>query len=256
MFFAAKDVYPACGVYTMGHLISTLICFLSVALFVFLLRKSNIERIYFVIRIFAIVLTALELVKIFHNFYYGYTNIDSWVPLSFCSLFIYACYLSGYGRGRLRMLGDSFMVIGGISAGLVFVCMPTTSLTMYPLFHFQSLYSLFFHSVMIAVGILLFKNGIRPTRRLFKYYVVYFVAFAAVALIMNSTLGSNLMSLREPYKVPIEFLHVLQKEMPFAFTALGVAAHIIVPFCVMRVVDKIYFDFKNRREYKKITAEL
>lgn len=256
MFFAPKDVYPACGVYTTGHLISTLICFLSVAFFVFLFRRTKLERVYFAIRVLAVVLTALESVKIFHNFYWGYTNIDSWVPLSFCSLFIYACYLSGYGRGRLRSFGNSFIVIGGIVGGFVFVCMPTTSLTMYPIFHFQSLYSLLFHSLMMTAGVLLLKNGIRPTRKLFNYYVIFFGVFAAVALIINSTLGSNLMTLREPYKLPIDFLHVLQKEMPAAYTALGVVAHIVLPFCVMRVVDKIYFGTKDRRRYKKITAEL
>ena len=244
-------MYPPCGVYTAEHFVAAFICFLFIALFVFLARSAKPEKIYFAIRILAPVLTILELIKIFHNFYWGYTNIDSWVPLSFCSLFIYACYLSGYGRERLKRYGNAYMVIGGIVAGIVFLCMPTTSLTMYPFFHFQSLYSLLFHSLMTIFGILMFKNGVRPTKRLFRYYMIYFVGFASVALIINWSFGSNLMLLREPYKIPIEFLHVLQQKAPLAYTLLGVLTHIAVPFCVMCIVDKIYFDKSAQGLYKK-----
>lgn len=241
MFFAPKDVYAPCGVYTPEHFVASLICFLSIALSVLSARRAKLDRIYFAIRILAPVLAVLELIKIGHNFYWGYTNIDSWVPLSFCSLFIYASYLSGYGKGELRELGDSFMVIGGIVAGVVFVCMPTTSLTMYPLFHFQSLYSLLFHSLMIIFGILLFIGGVRPTKRRWRDYSIYFLSFALVALAINTVAGSNLMLLREPYKIPIDFLHQLQQRMPFLYTLLGVITHLVVPYCLMRAADRIYF---------------
>lgn len=247
MFFAPKEAYTPCGVYTTEHLVASLICFLVVALSVFSARRAKLDRIYFAIRILAPVLTLLEAIKIGHNFYWGYTNIDSWVPLSFCSLFIYASYLSGYGKGELREYGDSFMVIGGIVAGVVFVCMPTTSLTMYPLFHFQSLYSLLFHSLMIIFGILLFIGGVRPTKRRWRYYSIYFLGFALVALAINAGAGSNLMLLREPYKIPIELLQLLQERMPFLYTFLGIITHLAVPFSVMRVADRIYFGKELKR---------
>lgn len=230
MLFAPKNAYAPCGVYTKGHFISALICFFAVALIVFLMRRARIDKIYDLIKILAVALSTLELVKIGHNFYYGYTNPDSWVPLSFCSLFIYACYLSGYGRGRARDMGNAFSVIGGIVAGAVFICMPTTSLTMYPLFHYQSLYSLLFHSCMIAVGILLLRAGVRPTANLFKSYLIYFSLFAGVALALNLAVGSNLMTLREPYKLPFDFLHVLNERAPLAYTVLAVAAHVALPY--------------------------
>ena len=254
LFFAPKDVYAPCGVYTAEHFIAALICFFLIAIFVFLARRAKLDKIYFAIKILAPVLTVLELIKIAHNFYWGYTNIDSWVPLSFCSLFIYAVYLSGYGRGELRTYGNSFLVIGGIVAGVVFVFMPTTSLTMYPLLHFQSLYSLLFHSLMIIFGILLFINGVRPTRRLLRYYVIYFFGFALVALLINQTTDSNLMLLREPYKIPMDFLHLLQKRVPFLYTLLGVFTHLIIPFCTMLVVDRIYFA-RGRDRWQKRAAD-
>lgn len=239
MLFAPKNAYAPCGVYTKGHFISALICFFAVALTVFLLRRAHINKIYIFIRILALLLTVLELVKIGHNFYYGYTNLDSWVPLSFCSLFIYACYLSGYGRGRARDMGNAFSVIGGIVAGAVFICMPTTSLTMYPLLHFQSLYSMLFHSCMIAVGILLLRCGVRPTARLFKCYLAYFLSFTAVALAMNFIFGSNFMTFREPYKLPFDFLHILQEQAPVAYTALAVAAHVALPYPLACATDRL-----------------
>ena len=252
MFFASKEEFAPCGVYTAEHIIAALICFLIVAITVFSARRARLDRIYLATRILAPVLTLLEMIKIGHNFYWGYTNIDSWVPLSFCSLFIYASYLSGYGKGELREYGNSYMVIGGIVAGAVFVFMPTTSLTMYPLFHFQSLYSLLFHSLMMIFGILLFMRGVRPTKSRLRYYSVYFVSFAAVSLTINTIAASNLMLLREPYKIPIELVHLLYQRMPFLYTLLGILVHLTLPPIVMRIADGIYFGKKF--EYKR-TAE-
>ena len=241
MFFAAKDAYAPCGVYTAGHFAATLVCFALTALLVFALRRTRLERIYFLMRCLSVILTVLELVKIGHNFYHGYTNIDSWVPLSFCSLFIYACYMTGYGRGRVREMGVAFITVGGVIAGAVFISVPTTSLTLYPLFHFQSLYSLLFHSFMVASGILLLKNGIRPTERIFHSYLLYFGVFAAAALIINFAFGSNLMTFREPYKLPLDFLHLLYDRVPLAYTALAVIGHAVLPFAAIRILCALCF---------------
>ena len=239
MFFAPKDAYSPCGVYTAGHFVSLLICFALLVLLLILFRNTDLERLYFYIRRLAVILTVLEAVKIGHNFYYGYTNIDSWVPLSFCSLFIYACYMSGYGSGKIREAGDAFFVVGGIVAGIVFISMPTTSLTMYPLFHFQSVYSMIFHTLMVAVGILMLRRGKKPTVRLFCRYAAYFLSFAALALSINLVFRSNLMTFREPYKLPFEFLHILQGASQTSYTALAVLAHLILPYTVACIVNRL-----------------
>ena len=246
MFFAPKDAYSPCGVYTAGHFVSLLICLALLVMLLILFKNISLDRLYFYIRRLAVALTVLEGVKIGHNFYYGYTNIDSWVPLSFCSLFIYACYMSGYGRGKIREAGDAFFVVGGIVAGIVFISMPTTSLTMYPLFHFQSVYSMIFHTLMVAVGILMLKRGKKPTMRLFCRYAVYFLSFALLALAINLTLGSNLMTFREPYKLPFEFLHILQGASQTSYTALAVIAHLIIPYPLSCIASRL-----SHKSFKK-----
>lgn len=229
MFFAEKGAYEACGMYSEGHILSAVFCLAAVILLAVLLKNTELSAVYRLIRIFALLFTVLECVKIFYNFYYGYTNIDSWVPLSFCSLFIYALILSGYGRGKLRAAGNSFLVLGGIVAGLAFICVPATSLTMYPLFHFQCIYSMLFHSAMMLTGLLLLRAGIKPSLRFYLYYVIFFAFFAAVAVIMNIKFGCNLMSLREPYNIPVKFLHTLQENCQVGYTVLACVCYLIIP---------------------------
>ena len=84
------------------------------------------------------------------------------------------------------------------------------------------------------------------------YYSVYFLGFALVALAVNAIAGSNLMLLREPYKIPIELVHLLYQRMPFLYTLLGILVHLTLPPIVMRIADGIYFGKKFK--YKR-TAE-
>lgn len=241
MFFAEKGVYEACGMYSAEHILSALFCIAVVVFFAFLLKNIKLASIYRLIMVLSVLFFLLEGVKIFYNFYYGYTNIDSWVPLSFCSLFIYALALSGFGKGKLREFGNSFLVMGSIVAGFAFICVPATSLTIYPLFHFQCLYSMLYHSSMMLVGLLLLRSGIRPTKKLYLYYAVFFVFFATAAVIMNVKLGCNLMSLREPYNIPIPFLHTIRKSCQVGYTALACICYLIIPPAGAFCVNKLFY---------------
>ena len=103
--------------------------------------------------------------------------------VSFCSLFIYTCYLAGYGKGKIQKLGLSFLVGGCIVAGTTFILMPTTSLTLHPMFHYLSVYSMLFHSLMIFVGIITYLNGmIEMNIDCFKYYSIFSLFFLLLSM--------------------------------------------------------------------------
>ena len=136
-------------------------------------------------------------------------------------MFIFATILSGYTRGWLKHLADAFIGSGGIIAGAMFLIMPSTSLTTYPMFHFLSCYSMLYHSLMVFLGIGYLLNGIVVLNKsLFIKYIIFCSFFSLIAIILNVILNTNFMFLREPYNIPLPFLKPLSEKFPILYTLL------------------------------------
>ena len=253
--FAPRDSaeHPACGMFSAAHLIALFITLALVALGVFLCRNIERKQLKTLTKIVAVVVTVLELTKIGYNFYYGYTWIDAWVPLAFCSLFIYACWLAGFGKGFLEKLGVGFMVGGCITAGFLFLIFPTTSLQMHPIYHFLCIYSMLFHGLMVWLGILhIFQGGYRPTVKTFAYYAGFFACFALVSLIINATCSANLMFLDHPFNIPLDFINKIYEFSSVLYSILIFIAYLacfLVSFGVHSLVNFIKLKFpKNHNK--------
>lgn len=193
-------------------------------------KNMKWETVILITKVMAIVMTCLEVIKIGYNFYYGYTWLDAWVPLSFCSLFIYALWLSGYGKGVSKNIGDAYIVIGCFLGGFGFLLFPTTSLMRYPIWHYLCLYSLFFHGAMIYLGVMYIKQHRTPiNQKTFMYFSLYFMIFAIISMILNVIYDSNIMILREPFNVPFKFIHDIKAKNQMAYTLLTVTAYLVGP---------------------------
>ena len=104
--FSVKGTYPAVGLFCLAHIISIIMCLVFIMLTVFLTRKMSKSNYFKMLKIFAIVLTFLESVKIIFTWYEGcFKLLDFWLPLYFCSLFIYAMLMSGFGKGKVEKIG-------------------------------------------------------------------------------------------------------------------------------------------------------
>ena len=157
-FWVPRKIYKPCGMFTEGHMILLLI---SVCVLTFLLIisiKITVEKIDILTKVFAVSLTFLEGIKIFFNFYWGYTKVNYWFPISFCSIFIYALWMSGFTNGYLKKLGDSFITGVTVVAGGAYLLFPSTSLTAYPIGHYLCIYSMLFHTLMIYMGVLYLRK--------------------------------------------------------------------------------------------------
>lgn len=230
LFFAPLDAYEAAGMFSVSHLISLGVCLVLLCLAFWFSRRLTSNQVNQLTRYFAIMVTGLEFIKIGYNFYYGYTWIDAWVPLSFCSLFIYATWLSGYGKGMMKDIGDAYIVIGCVLGGLGFLLMPTTSLMRYPIWHFLCLYSLLFHMMMIYLGVLYMTHRkVRINWRTYCYFSIYFLISALICIVINTIYGSNLMILREPFNVPLPWIHQVKANSQVAYTLMAVSAYLIGP---------------------------
>ncbi|MBQ3590169.1 MAG: hypothetical protein II980_06965, partial [Clostridia bacterium] len=88
----------ACGLFNASHIISSIICLCLVVLLAFATRRLSDRGVLTLTRVMAIVLLGLEIVKITFKLVIGEGQyIDHWVPLFYCSLFIYALFMCGFG---------------------------------------------------------------------------------------------------------------------------------------------------------------
>ena len=103
MFFAKPDVYPASGLYNLNHLLVFIILSILIVISVKMTKIKNKKDITNIIRILTIIVWILEIIKIIFNFKIGnISNVNTYVPLYFCSLLLYAGIFSGFCKGVLQ----------------------------------------------------------------------------------------------------------------------------------------------------------
>lgn len=247
--FAPLGKYEPCGMFSIEHIISIIICFISIFILVFKTHKCNKNKIEKVIKIITIIITILELIKIGYNHINGYKEINNWVPLHFCSLFIYSLWMVGYGKGVIKKIGESFLCSAGILAGGGFLIMPSSSLTLYPIFHFQCLYSLLFHSMMLYFGLLYFiNNWFILNCKNHKFYYIFCTAFCLIAFLLNTTTDANFMFMDNPWNIPIRLLVDVHKKIPLLYTLIIYVVYSIVIYFVMLLIQKIIIKVREKNE--------
>ena len=243
IFFAPRDTqkYPPCGMFSAGHMIALCITLALVAVGVYLCRNFTKSNLRVATRIVAVSVTILEGVKIGYNFAYGYTQPDMWLPLAFCSLFIYATFMAGFGRGIFKRLGEAFLACGCLTAGLAFLLFPTTSLQLHPILHYLCFYSMLFHGLMVWLSILYIAKGeLAFDKRLFTEFFAMVMSFGFLALIVNAVFDCNMMFLSEPFHMPIAFLNTLHEKSGTLYTLFVLCAYLacyIPSFAVYKLMQ-------------------
>lgn len=249
-FWAPRDVYQHCGMLTSRHIVLLFICMIVLSVLLFLTRKITNKQINKLTKILAVVITILEGIKIYFNFYWGYTWINTWLPISYCSIFIYALWLSGYGKGKWKAMGEAFIAGVSIIAGATYLIFPSTSLTVYPVWHYLCMYSMTFHTLMVYMGIIyLFKLGIKLEKNRFRSFAKIYLFFATIAIILNTVFDSNLMLLKKPFKIPVPFLHELFASAPWLYTIVVFLVYLYVPYYITVYMNRV---IKGRKENKSL----
>lgn len=209
MLFFSEGRQP-CGLFSATHLITMTVCFFSAWLGAYLSRSMKKTTLLKLTKILAVVITLLEIGKIAYNFYYGYYNPNQWLPLWYCSIFIYCLWMVGFGRGIMQKVGALFITGGGILAGAFFLILPLTSVTSYPMFHFLSCYSMFYHTMMHYLGLTyLGTDFFRLTLQDLPLYALFIAFFCFLGIIVNGFFDSNLMFINDPYNIPVPLLRVI-----------------------------------------------
>ena len=240
-FFGPEDLANACGMFTLPHIISFIICLAVIGAAIYMLNKISDTSLVKIARILAIVFTVMEIIKIIYKVAHGYTEyLDYYLPISFCSLFLYALWFYGYGKGKLKKVGEAFIAGGCIVGGAAFLIVPATSLMMHPIFHYLSFHSMIFHSAMVIMGFaLLLRNAVTLDKATFLYFGAYVSAASLAAIILNLITSSNLMLLAFPLNLPFEFINRIAARIPALYTIGLYLVYLLIPYSVCLALQKI-----------------
>ena len=243
IFFSPENTETASGMFTLPHILSLIFCLILIGVCVFYTRRLSDTSVLKITRILAIVFTAMEIIKIIYKFALGYTEyLDYYLPISFCSLFIYALWFSGYGHGKIKKLGDVFISAGCIVGGLAFLIIPATSLMMHQIYHYLSIHSMLFHSAMVYLGITyLLRNKVSLDRYAFYCNLIYVGAGCVLAIALNLITGSNLMLLSFPVNIPVDAVNRIATAIPALYTAIATAVYLFIPYGVSLLLQKYVF---------------
>lgn len=226
-----------CGLFTFWHFIALLFCLLFVALFVLLTRNFTKDDVIKSCKVMAFVTLIFEIIKIIYKFKVKQTHLDSWFPLAYCSLLIYALFLSGYTKGWIQKMGHAFLSGPGFIAGMAFLIFPTTSLSMLPLLHFLSIHSMLYHAVMVYFGIMFYKTKVLDYEfKNGKYYLIFLIVFSTVAITMCYTLNCNMMFYGNPYNFPFQFVIDLYNYSNVLYTVFIFCVYFIMYYVVVLIV--------------------
>ena len=244
MLFARPGKYKACGIFTIEHFILLIVTSLNI---MFALKKTaNISKkeVKKIIKNCTIIVWILEIVIIlFKISVEGIQNVNSYLPLYYCSLLLYAGILSSFSKGKLKRTGDVFLTTGGIIGGIVFLLLPTTSLPTYPMLHIVSLHSFLFHGIMVYLGILINKTHyIELEKKDIKYYAVPVGIICVVAYAANHIFDSNFMFISKNFPgMPLEIIYNATGRF---YTLIMIVVQMTLPFYTIYGINKL---IKNRK---------
>lgn len=243
MFFAEQGKYEPCGMYTTGHFV---FLFLTLIGIVIGLKYTDKNKIKGNIQIITIVVWILEIIKIIFNLKTGNAgNLNTYIPLYYCSILLYAGIFSSIGKGFIKKMGDVFLATGGIVGGMFFLVMPTTSITMYPMFHFISIQSFVYHGAMLYLGLAINKtNYIEIKSKDIVYYSTLLFIMCMLAFMVNVKYGSNLMFISNDFPgTPVGILYNITGRL---FTPVSMLIQIFGPFYFILGLRKLIISVLKR----------
>ena len=246
--FSEMGKFKPCGLFTKGHLILFSITVISIIIALKKTYLKNKDQVYKIIKNLTLIICVLEVFKIFLTLKYNpLTAVNTYLPLYFCSILIYAGLMSSFGKGLVKRTGDVLLSTGCLIGGIVFIIFPTTSLPMYPAFHFFSIHSFFFHGVMIYLSLLIIITMyIKLEKSDIKYFSTFIGIMSSVALIINYIFNSNLMFVSQNAPgTPISILYDLT-DGSILFNIIMILGQMILPFYIVYFFANIYYKHKEK----------
>lgn len=254
MFFAKPFEYDPSQIFSIKHFV--LLILTSIAIYIAVIKTDidNVRAIKRNILFVTIAVWILEIIKIIFNFKIGNSgNLNTYIPLYYCSIFLYAGLFSSFGKGFIKKMGDVFLATGTIIGGVIFLLVPTTSITMYPLFHYISIQSFIYHGAMVYIGIIVNRSKyIEIKSKDIIYYSSMLFIMCLAAYIINVNYDSNLMFISKDFPgSPVSILFRLTGKF---FTPIVSLIQMTLPFYTILGIKKLVEKIKRLNSKEEIEA--
>lgn len=240
--------YEPCGIFTTGHFVLATITIIAIYIALKYSVNKSREDVHNIIKWLTISVFVMEILKIIYNIVHNSIyDVNTYIPLYYCSILLYAGALSSFGKGTLKRIGDVTLASGAAIGGIVFVIYPSTSLPIYPAFHILSIHSFVFHGVMIYLGILVNKTKyIALEKEDIKYFASLIGIMCVMALIVNNLFNGNLMFISNNFpNTPIEILYNITNG-GVLYSLIMIAVQMTIPFYISYyIVKKVKYFTSN-----------
>lgn len=231
IFFSFRNRETACGMWSTAYIITLVVDLLLIAISLYLFRKASKNTVRKILIIMGIWTTATEIVKqVFMAYQDGVGDVE-FLPLYFCSLFMFCSFMATSKNITVRTAGSSFLFFGGIIGATTFFIYPNACIPNYPIYHFMCIRTMLFHGSMIFSGLLIVISGYyTPSIKHFKHYFVTMSIICALAYLFNTLLGWDLMYMSKPlgFSISQNIYDLAPNIYPFIFMTL----EIFVPFFI------------------------
>lgn len=241
--FSEYGYGPIRGMFSIDHLLFTVLGLVAIIALLVLTKNKTKEQIDKYIKIIFIVVAILEVLKIIWNFCVR-TNLEliNWVPLYFCSIFIYASGMYSYGKGLIRKIGLYLIVYGQIIGGIVFLLYPASSVGIQPLVHILTMHSWVYHVLTGYVGIVLIIHYFNEYK--FSDIKIYGITILGIELfvyLFNIIFDTNLMFINEPGVIePLNYvLDIFGAFYPLVIGLFQGIGTFILSYGIIKIVRKI-----------------
>jgi len=163
-----------------------------------LLRKTKENKVTIFLRIISILVPLTDTIK-FHwethyDILFGYgINWGGNLPLYTCSLFMFTLPFAAWCKGKPREIALGFLTTLGIIAGLSnFIYL--NILGSYPLFHYASFQSIFYHGMMVFTGLFLLTTKyvkIKAINIIYSMITIFIFSLIAIPITYNIYFTTN-----------------------------------------------------------------
>ncbi|MDY0209729.1 MAG: YwaF family protein [Bacilli bacterium] len=249
-FFSNDGIGNIPGLMGWAHFIYILISVILVMGLLLMTHHFSHEKIAKMIKTIFWVILILEILKIIWNLAIRIgTTLSDWIPLYYCSIFIYGLGLASYGKKTLKRLGEAWIFYGQIVAGIAFIFYPSTALLIHPFLHVLTFHSLIYHSLAIFVGLVMIITGyFQPKKEDFKHYSISLLLICLGAYLLNRIIDTNLMFLNEPLLVwPLMNIYNLSNILyPIIIALAQVCGAYAVTYCFYHIISKIVRNSKEK----------
>ncbi len=238
--FAPSGSLTPYKMFTPEHFVLVVISSLLIVSALYFSRNMTHKKIHKTVIICTLTLWIFETVKIIFNLTTGNAgNPNTYVPLYFCSIVLYAGILASFAKGTPKRVGEVFIAVGGIVGGIVYLFSPSTTAGFFPVVHYITIQSFLHHSIMVYLGLLfVIKDYIVLKKSDWIYYTSTVTIMSVVAYVVNIFLDSNLMFVSKNF--PGSALEIIYNFSPTLFPFIVTFVQALPPFWVIYSLVKLF----------------